>query len=172
MKIPSLKQIDLLRMAGLRPESVGCIIRDGSVLITYIKKHNIWFFPQGGIDNREDPIKALYREMTEELGKDLGKSLYGKPELIYTDRIMFSGDAVGSRELKTDDGKKVLMGGKYYLFFIIQSNIKDLKIDNTEFDKAVWVSKKKLSVVSKLISDSSKRIQYIKVSKILEKYLR
>ena len=117
----STSQIDSLRKIGLRPQVVACIVKDGKVLIAYAKKHNSWMFPQGGIDNKEKPHKALYREMEEELGKKFSKNLYGKPELIYSDKIAFSGTAIGSRDLKTDAGVPVLMRGKYYLFLVINS---------------------------------------------------
>jgi putative (di)nucleoside polyphosphate hydrolase len=32
--------------------------------------HNVWQFPQGGIDEGEDPKDALFRELKEEIGTD------------------------------------------------------------------------------------------------------
>ncbi|MBR7118102.1 MAG: RNA pyrophosphohydrolase [Helicobacteraceae bacterium] len=34
------------------------------------KSRNVWQFPQGGIDDGETPICALYRELKEEIGTD------------------------------------------------------------------------------------------------------
>ncbi len=33
-------------------------------------KHDIWQFPQGGIDKNETPKEALFRELKEEIGTD------------------------------------------------------------------------------------------------------
>lgn len=170
MNTPNPKQIDLLRKAGLRPQIVGYIIRDGEFLLTYSKQYNLWFVPQGGIDNKETAEKALYRELGEELGIKLQKSLYGKPELIHLDKIMFS-SAIGSRDLRTDSGESVVMKGKYYLHYIVQSNIQEIDIRDTEFDKLIWIGKEKLYIVPKIINVPTKKKQFIDVMPKLEKYL-
>jgi len=170
MNAPNYKQIDLLRKAGLRPEVVAYIIRDGEFLLTYSKEHDLWFVPQGGIDNKETPEKALYRELGEELGIKLQKSLYGKPELIHLDKIMFT-SGIGSRDLRTDSGESVVMKGKYYLHYVVQSTIQEIDVRDTEFDKLIWVGKEKLYIVPKIINVSTKKNQFINVMPKLEKYL-
>jgi putative (di)nucleoside polyphosphate hydrolase len=54
---------------GLRP-NVGMIIanRMKKVFIGKRLHHKSWQFPQGGVDNNETPIEALYRELYEEVG--------------------------------------------------------------------------------------------------------
>ncbi|EMO52846.1 RNA pyrophosphohydrolase [Leptospira noguchii] len=41
-----------------------------------------WQFPQGGIDDDEDPIKAAMRELYEEVGIDSGKIMTEYPDWI------------------------------------------------------------------------------------------
>ncbi|MFA4794604.1 RNA pyrophosphohydrolase [Leptospira kirschneri] len=41
-----------------------------------------WQFPQGGIDDNEDPIKAAMRELYEEVGIDSGKIVTEYPDWI------------------------------------------------------------------------------------------
>jgi putative (di)nucleoside polyphosphate hydrolase len=170
MNTPNSRQIDLLRKAGLRPQVVAYIIRNGEFLLTYSRQHNLWFVPQGGIDNKESPEKALYRELGEELGIKLQKSLYGKPEIIHTDKIMFT-SGIGSRDLRTDAGESVVMKGKYYLHYIVQSNIDKINVKDTEFDKLIWIGKDKLYIVPKIITVPTKKNQFINVMPELEKYL-
>lgn len=167
----SPKQIDRFRLAGLRPEVVACIINEGKVLIAHFRTKGLWFFPQGGIDNKETTEQALHREMREELGKTFQKNLYGKPELIHTDKIV-SSYLAGSRDLKTDDGKPVYMKGKYFFFFVIRSKTQQINIKDTEFDRIVWVPEDKFHVVSRLIPFPTKKKQFNDVSEKLKKYLR
>ncbi|AKH78548.1 RNA pyrophosphohydrolase [Leptospira interrogans] len=44
-----------------------------------------WQFPQGGIDDDEDPIKAAMRELYEEVGIDSGKIVAEYPDWISYD---------------------------------------------------------------------------------------
>jgi 8-oxo-dGTP pyrophosphatase MutT (NUDIX family) len=148
MITPSSKHIDMLREAGLRPEVVGCIVYNRTVFLPYTKKHKLWFFPQGGIDNKEDPKRSLFREMSEELGIDFAKNLYN-PELFWLDKIIFSGDAIGTRDLKTDLGKPVLMRGKYFLFYTLLSKTSEIDINKTEFDHHIWADYKKIMIAEK-----------------------
>lgn len=54
---------------GYRP-NVGIILcnDEGRVFWAKRKGTNSWQFPQGGIDNNEDPETAMYRELWEETG--------------------------------------------------------------------------------------------------------
>jgi len=54
---------------GFRP-NVGIIIcnQHGEVFWGKRRGHRSWQFPQGGIDARERPLQAMYRELFEEVG--------------------------------------------------------------------------------------------------------
>lgn len=54
---------------GYRP-NVGIILcnNEGQVFWAKRNKSNSWQFPQGGIDENEDPETAMYRELWEETG--------------------------------------------------------------------------------------------------------
>ena len=51
--------------------SVAGILRDGNgkiLIAERIKHEGAWQFPQGGVDEGEDPLEALHRELKEEIG--------------------------------------------------------------------------------------------------------
>ncbi len=54
---------------GFRP-NVGIIVAndDNQVLWARRIRQNAWQFPQGGIRRNEDPVQAMYRELSEEIG--------------------------------------------------------------------------------------------------------
>ena len=54
---------------GFRP-NVGIILTNdvGQVLWARRINQDAWQFPQGGINDRESPEEALYRELNEEVG--------------------------------------------------------------------------------------------------------
>lgn len=51
-----------------RPSSRAIIIKDGKIALVYSNKHNYYKFPGGGINESEDKIDALIREVKEEVG--------------------------------------------------------------------------------------------------------
>ncbi|HAC66567.1 MAG TPA: RNA pyrophosphohydrolase [Pseudomonas sp.] len=54
---------------GFRP-NVGIILANDAGQVLWARRINqdAWQFPQGGIDDRETPEEALYRELNEEVG--------------------------------------------------------------------------------------------------------
>jgi 8-oxo-dGTP pyrophosphatase MutT (NUDIX family) len=51
-----------------RPSSRAIIIKDGKIALVYSNKYNYYKFPGGGINESEDKIEALIREVKEEVG--------------------------------------------------------------------------------------------------------
>jgi hypothetical protein len=172
MNEPNLRQIDLLRQAGMRPNIVACILNNGRLMFCRDRQHKVWFFPQGGIDNHELPKQALYREIEEELGIKVRDTLIESPIMFYMDKIMFRGSGIGSRELSTDTGEIKVMRGKFYMFYRINCNIEKINFKDTLFDSIVWLDKKNVNAAEKLVTDPNKKNQYKKVIDKLSKYLR
>ncbi|MEK9749136.1 MAG: RNA pyrophosphohydrolase [Pseudomonadales bacterium] len=58
---------------GYRP-NVGIVIANGCGQVFWGKRvnQNAWQFPQGGIQSKESPEEALYRELHEETGLEAG----------------------------------------------------------------------------------------------------
>ncbi len=54
---------------GFRP-NVGIIVANDENQVLWARRirQNAWQFPQGGIRRNEDPVQAMYRELSEEIG--------------------------------------------------------------------------------------------------------
>ena len=77
-----------------RPSSRAIIIKDGKIALVYSNKYNYYKFPGGGINESENKIDALVREVKEEVGLTvIEKSIkaYGKVVRIqkYTSNQIF-----------------------------------------------------------------------------------
>lgn len=123
---------------GYRPNVAMVVINSmNKVLICRRKNTRTWQFPQGGIDNGEDIKKAMYRELSEEVG--LSKAdviLVGESEGTITYDIP---KTIRSKVL---GGKFKGQEQKWFLLKLKKDN-SEIKLDNEtfpEFDKYEWVS--------------------------------
>jgi putative (di)nucleoside polyphosphate hydrolase len=123
---------------GYRPNVAMVVINSmNKVLICRRKNTRTWQFPQGGIDNGEDIKKAMYRELSEEVG--LGKddvNLVGESEGTITYDIP---KTIRSKVL---GGKFKGQEQKWFLLKLKKDN-NEIKLDNEafpEFDEYEWVS--------------------------------
>ena len=123
---------------GYRPNVAMVVINSmNKVLICRRKNTKTWQFPQGGIDNGEEIKKAMYRELSEEVGlsKD-DVSLVGESE----DTITY--DIPKTIRSKVLGGKFKGQKQKWFLLKLKKDN-SEIKLDNEtfpEFDKYEWVS--------------------------------
>jgi len=156
MRIPSLQELDDIRKTGFRPQVVACFLNNNKILFLYKKEYDLWQFPQGGIDNRESIKEAVAREMKEELGNDFVGNIE-MTKLVGRNKIEFSSDKWGSRELATDDDQKILMKGKEYFFVILNSDSKKLDISKTEFDDYKWLDYEGALEITKTIYQKGKK---------------
>ncbi len=158
MQLPTLEEIDEIRKTGFRPQVVACFLKDKKILFMYKKDYHLWQIPQGGIDNGEELEEAVVREMKEELGGDFIKNIE-IDLLVRRNAIEFSMDKWNLRDLRTDDGQRVLMKGKEYFFMTINAGIIELDIDQTEFDDYKWLDyEESLETTSTIYQTGKKRI--------------
>jgi len=117
-----------------------------------------WQMPQGGIDDNEDPEKAVWREMQEEIGTN-------KVELTKVSKQWINYD-IPVETLKTLPwgNKYVGQTQKWFVFKFLGEN-KDINVqtENPEFSEWKWV--KINSIVDNIVP--FKRDVY---SKILEEF--
>jgi len=123
---------------GYRPNVAMVVINSmDKVLICRRKNTRTWQFPQGGIDNGEDIKKAMYRELSEEVG-------------LSKDDVNLVGESEGT--ITYDIPKTIrskVLGGKFkgqeqkWFLLKLKKDNSEIKLDNEafpEFDKYEWVS--------------------------------
>lgn len=157
MKKPTITEIDQIRNAGFRPQVVGCFLNNKKILFLYVKKHDLWQFPQGGIDNKESIEKAFFREMSEELGDEFAKSCDKNILFFCEDKVDFPRYSQNSRELKNNAGQNIFMKGKKYFFICTETKTDNLKISNSQFDDFKWVSLEEGLVLCEKIEQLGKK---------------
>ena len=123
---------------GYRPNVAMVVINSmNKVLICRRKNTRTWQFPQGGIDNGEDIEKAMFRELSEEVGLSKADvSLVGESEGTITYDIP---KTIRSKVL---GGKFKGQEQKWFLLKLKKDN-SEIKLDNEAFpesDKYEWVS--------------------------------
>jgi len=119
-------------------ENVGIILSNPSGQIFWAKRRgqDAWQFPQGGIDENEDPIDAMYRELEEETG--LLKhhvELAGQTD----DWLRYS----IPKHLQRTRSKPLCVGQKQIWFFLKligeESDVDLERSNKPEFDRWRWV---------------------------------
>ena len=147
--------------------NVGAVLfnRDGRVLVARRARGNAasgaWQFPQGGIDEGEDPAVAVLRELAEEIG---------------TDRATIVGEHPGWLTYDfPPDVQKTAMGGRYrgqrqrWFALRFTGEEADIRLDATphqEFDAWRWIALSDATA----IAPSFKRDVYAEVSRSFSRF--
>ena len=84
------------------------------------------------------------------------------------DKISFLGSSYRQRELKTAAGKNVLMKGKYYFFFALNTSLDKIDIVKTEFDKYVWADYAQAKKLADSIYQKGKKKITLKALRLLK----
>ncbi len=163
MNEPTLEELNGTRKRGFRPGVVVCIVNGSKLLMFHKNEYNEWQIPQGGIENGESPQEAIYREMMEELGETLVKTF--KDPVIYlgSDELEFPEQRYGVKELKSDEGEEILMKGKKYFFYVVNSDATEINIAETEFDNSFWVTSSEAVYLANASKAKNKKILVLKV---------
>ncbi|EDO8299572.1 RNA pyrophosphohydrolase [Campylobacter jejuni] len=117
--------------------------------------HNIWQFPQGGIDKGESVKNALFRELKEEIGTDEVEIIAEYPEWLSYD---FPSKIV--KKMYPYDGQIQ----KYFLVRLKHGATININTKHPEFDDYQFVSVKQ---IFEMINHFKKNI-YVKVIKYFE----
>ena len=169
MKAPTLKQLNEVRQEGFRPGVVACIINNNQILMFFKKEYGLWQFPQGRVNNKEEPIDALKKVLLEELGENFSKKLdFEKAEFIEQDRMEFKPGRHKIGTLADDEGHEVTMMGKEYYFYALNSSTQELEISQTQFDENFWMSFREAYFISDKIYQKGKRRITLKVVSTLQ----
>ncbi len=111
--------------------NVAAVILDNNNYILLAKRRkaqNHWQFPQGGVDEGETQIKALFRELREELGTNQLKILKKSAEIH---RYQWG--------KKIQDQRGIIGQEQTYFLLRFLGQKKDLKPDKREFVAIEWV---------------------------------
>lgn len=164
----NLEKLDNFRKEGFRPGVVACVVHDKNILMLFKKEYKLWMFPQGRVENKQEPSEALKKVVEEELGKDFASKIdYKKTQFVMEDKIEFKPGKHKMDELKTDDGSEVNMIGKVYFFAVLKSEDKELDIEKTVFDEHFWMSYREADFLAQKIYQQGKKRVTTKVLKAL-----
>ncbi|WP_104749593.1 RNA pyrophosphohydrolase [Helicobacter cynogastricus] len=109
----------------------SCYPRDCEFFIAQrIDIQGAWQFPQGGIDQGETPIKALYRELLEEIGTDAIEIVAEYPKWI-----VYDFPPTMTKKLYPFDGQKQ----RYFLVRLKSNALINIKTPFPEFDRYEFV---------------------------------
>lgn len=135
---PTQEKIEHIREKGYRPDVVFCVLHNKRLLLVYKAEHKLWQIPQGGIDHGETPEQAILRELSEELGSTFASQLEKEYTYFGEDFITFHPSIVKEKQLYLDEKQTILMKGKHYFLYAIQSPTDELVIEETQFDEHSW----------------------------------
>lgn len=113
-----------------RPSSRGIILKDGKVLVNYIRKWDCYEFPGGGLEPGETPEQALVREIAEETGCVV------RPESIEEFGVVIR------RQQDSMDPQGIFEQKNYYYLCDIEDRVVERKPDPHEVEEGaepVWV---------------------------------
>ncbi|EKD77063.1 MAG: Dinucleoside polyphosphate hydrolase [uncultured bacterium] len=120
--------------------NVGIIVTNAKGQLLWARRfgsQNAWQFPQGGVNENETPVEAMYRELKEELGitaVDVKIVAESKDWLFYR---------LPERFQRHDDSQRCV--GQKQKWFLLQLISDDSAVkldlsDHPEFDTWRWVS--------------------------------
>lgn len=127
---------DLIRMEKPYRKNVGMVVFNsrGEVLVgERLNFLGSWQFPQGGIDEEEDPMTAALRELYEEVGIDSGKVVSEYPDWIPYD---FPENLPLNRHLQKYRGQ---LQKWYLIFWDGEAADCDLDIHEREFESVRFI---------------------------------
>lgn len=155
---PTQEKIDNVRKKGYRPDVVFCVIHDKKLLLVYKAEHKLWQIPQGGIQVGETPEQAIVRELEEELGATFTTQLEKEYTYFGEDFITFHPSIVKEKQLYLDEEQTILMKGKHYFLYAVQSPSGELDIKDTQFDEHSWNDYAEAMEKAETIYQSKKRL--------------
>jgi 8-oxo-dGTP pyrophosphatase MutT (NUDIX family) len=145
-KFPSMSQIDALREGGIRPQvSIALVNEQGRLLICSYKdkaRNNLWFLPQGGIENGDDAPQTIMKEIREELGKGFVEKVStdtGRYELLMTTTYPLGKGR--KRPLQTDSGTEIdMIGKRLYVYIVPCKGNETPDTSESEYSEFMWAS--------------------------------
>ena len=104
-----------------RPSSRAIIIKDGKIALVYSNKYNYYKFPGGGINEFEDKIDALIREVKEEVGL-----------IVIKKSIKEYGEV---KRIQKSNFNQIFYQENYYYLCDVEDNLMNQNLDEYEQDE-------------------------------------
>ena len=118
-----LKDYDESYRRFKRPSVRGVIIADNKVAMVYSHKYDYYKFPGGGIENNEDHIETLKREVLEEIGLT-----------VLDDSVRELGSVIRIQKSRFEDNVIFYQENFYYLCDV-ENSVKTQSLDEYELDE-------------------------------------
>ncbi len=150
--------IDRSNIPYRQSTSALIIDKNGKILIVQKVgwKENEWDFPGGGVDSEETPVKAILRELNEELGNDKFK-IMAKSEII--DKYEWPDEVILKRRMEKNQNFRGQERSQFMVKFNGEES--DINVQRGEIQNHKWI----------LINELEKYFifpnQYEKVKKVL-----
>lgn len=118
------------------------------LLVRSVKSVNGWNYPQGGIDDEEDIIEALFREIQEETG--------------ITSDLLELIQHLGVQDLDIPhtsdrDHREYSRGKRYFSFLLKYSGFKEIQLCSEELDQFKWCSRDALLETVACVREEKRR---------------
>ena len=106
-----------------RPSVRGIIIKNKKVALVYSHKYDYYKFPGGGIENNEDHVNTLIREISEETGlRDLTDSIHDYGSVLRIQKSRFTENEIFEQE-------------NFYYLCDVENSIHSQSLDEYELDE-------------------------------------
>lgn len=115
------KDYDINGTVFKRPAARGIIIKDGSVAMIHSLKYDYYKFPGGGIEEGEDRVNALVREVREETGLVVMPGTIKEYGRVYT--------------AQKGDQEDVFIQDSYYYLCDVEEELKPQDLDEYEAEE-------------------------------------
>ncbi|NMB70209.1 hypothetical protein GYA27_03355 [candidate division WWE3 bacterium] len=166
--MPTLQELNEDRQNGFRPSVLCCVINENTVLILFNKEYNFWMFPQGGIENHEDPEKSIFRALHDDFGDIFMESCAKDYIYLGSEQVEFAPGKHNITELKTDEGAVVEPKGKKYYFYALYKTTQDLNLSGTPYSEYFWLGYKAGSFLAAKIPQKGKKRITLKAMELLK----
>jgi len=143
-----MPDIDFQKLPYRKGVGICLFNAKGLVLVAERRdRRGAWQMPQGGVQKGEEPVKAVLREMKEEIGTDNARIIAKHPEILHYEFP----DWLQNRRISKDEENHAIFRGKYRgqeqewyaLRFLGQDNEIDLSGKNEpeapEFVSWKWI---------------------------------